>query len=77
MAPGIIPPEPTFTVKEMTKTAKEKHNFGAVIDDLNLDTISGKCIIDSMPGTALADILFQTPMWKRFLTRSGLTSSLL
>jgi len=42
MAPGILPPEPTFTVKEMEKTAKEKHDFGAVIDDLNLDNISGK-----------------------------------
>jgi len=42
MAPGILAPEPTFMVKEMEKTAKEKHNFGAVIDDLNLDDISGK-----------------------------------
>jgi len=42
MAPGVLAPEPTFTVKEMEKTVKEKHNFGAVIDDLNLDNISGK-----------------------------------
>jgi len=42
MAPGILAPEPTFAVKEMDKTAKEKHNFGAVIDDLDLENISGK-----------------------------------
>ena len=42
MAPGILAPEPTFMVKEMEKTAKEKHNFGAVIDDLDLNNISGK-----------------------------------
>jgi len=42
MAPGILAPEPTFKVKEMDKTAKEKHNFGAVIDGLDLNSISGK-----------------------------------
>jgi len=42
MAPGILAPEPTFTVKEMEKTVKEKHSFGAVIDDLDLNGISGK-----------------------------------
>lgn len=42
MAPGILAPEPTFTVKEMAKSTKEKHNFGAVIDDLDLDNISGE-----------------------------------
>ncbi|CAN9101087.1 unnamed protein product [Alternaria alternata] len=40
MAPGRLAPEPTFTVKEMAKSTKEKHNFGAVIDDLDLDNIS-------------------------------------
>lgn len=45
MAPGILAPEPTFTVTPMTKTPKEKHNFGAVIEDLDLENISGKFII--------------------------------
>jgi hypothetical protein len=43
MAPGILAPEPTFTVKEMNKSAKEKLNFGAVIEDLDLGAISGEC----------------------------------
>jgi hypothetical protein len=48
MAPGILAPEPTFTVKEMAKSTKEKHNFGAVIDDLDLDNISGEYNTDPM-----------------------------
>jgi hypothetical protein len=43
MAPDILPSEPTFTINEMQKSAKEKHNFGAVIEDLDLDNISGMC----------------------------------
>ncbi|KAF7566298.1 hypothetical protein PtrM4_146180 [Pyrenophora tritici-repentis] len=40
MAPGILAPEPSFTLNEMDKTAKEKHDFGAVIEDLDLNNIS-------------------------------------
>jgi len=43
MAPGILAPEPSFTLNEMDKTAKEKHDFGAVIEDLDLNSISGVC----------------------------------
>jgi hypothetical protein len=41
MSPGLLAPEPTFEVKEMEKSAKEKHNFGAVIQDIDLDALSG------------------------------------
>ena len=41
MAPGILAPEPSFTLNEMDKTAREKHDFGAVIEDLDLNNISG------------------------------------
>jgi hypothetical protein len=41
MAPGILAPEPFFTVTPLTKTPKEKHNFGAVIEDLDLESIGG------------------------------------
>ncbi|CAE7216914.1 hypothetical protein PTNB73_08087 [Pyrenophora teres f. teres] len=37
MAPGILAPEPSFTINEMDKIAKEKHNFGAIIEDLDLN----------------------------------------
>ena len=43
MAPGILAPEPSFTLNEMDKTAREKHDFGAVIEDLDLNNISGVC----------------------------------
>lgn len=41
MAPGILAPEPSFTLNEMDKSVKEKHDFGAVIEDLDLNNISG------------------------------------
>ena len=41
MAPGVLAPEPTFTVNVMNKSATKKYNFGAVIDDLDLENISG------------------------------------
>jgi hypothetical protein len=42
MAPGVLAPEPTFVVTPMTKTAKEKHNFGAVIEGIDLENICGE-----------------------------------
>jgi hypothetical protein len=42
MAPGILAPEPTFMVTPMTKTQKEKHDFGAVIEGIDLQNISGE-----------------------------------
>jgi hypothetical protein len=44
MSPGILARDPTFTVTPMTKTQKEKHNFGAVIEGVDLENISGKAI---------------------------------
>ena len=41
MAPGILVPEPSFTISPMTKTAKDKHNFGAIIEDIDLENIEG------------------------------------
>lgn len=49
MAPSILVPEPTFTVTPMTKTPKEKHNFGALIKDLDLRSISGKLTVPRLP----------------------------
>ena len=43
MSPGVLASERTFTVKEMKKTVKEKHNFGAIINDLDLNKITGMC----------------------------------
>ncbi|KAH7094253.1 hypothetical protein FB567DRAFT_509815 [Paraphoma chrysanthemicola] len=40
MAPGILAPEPTFTISPMPKTSKEKHNFGAIIENIDLGSIS-------------------------------------
>lgn len=42
MSPGIVSPEPTFTVSPIDKSPKEKHNFGAIVTGLDLDTITGK-----------------------------------
>lgn len=42
MSPGVLSAEPGFTVTPMSKTEKEKPNFGAVIEDLDLESISGK-----------------------------------
>jgi hypothetical protein len=44
MAPGILAPEPTFTVTPMARTQKEKHDFGAVIEGLDLENISGEAL---------------------------------
>ncbi|KAF2026259.1 hypothetical protein EK21DRAFT_115941 [Setomelanomma holmii] len=52
MAPGILAPEPTFTVTQMTKTPKEKHNFGAVIENIDLEKISDSDV------KALADTIW-------------------
>ncbi|EON96408.1 putative alpha-ketoglutarate dependent xanthine dioxygenase protein [Phaeoacremonium minimum UCRPA7] len=40
MSPSTLLPEPSFTLTPMDKTPKEKHNFGAVITDLDLSDIS-------------------------------------
>ena len=42
MSPGVLAAKPTFVVAPMEKTMKEKHNFGAVITDLDLNNISGR-----------------------------------
>lgn len=34
-------PEPTLVITPMKKTGDEKHNFGAVVTNLDLDKISG------------------------------------
>lgn len=34
-------PEPTLVITPMKKTGGEKHNFGAVVTNLDLDNISG------------------------------------
>ena len=57
MAPGILAPEPTFTVKGMEKTVKEKHDFGAMIDDLDLNSISGKHTGAMRMATRLANVV--------------------
>jgi hypothetical protein len=41
MAPGILAPEPTFVVTPMTKTPKDKHNFGAIVNGIDLENIDG------------------------------------
>ncbi|OAA61953.1 alpha-ketoglutarate dependent xanthine dioxygenase [Niveomyces insectorum RCEF 264] len=40
MSPSVLKPEPSFTLTLLDKSPKEKHNFGAVIEGLNLDDIS-------------------------------------
>ncbi|KAM0322273.1 hypothetical protein ACHAQA_009562 [Verticillium albo-atrum] len=40
MSPGRLTTEASFTIEPMAKTAGEKHNFGATISDLDLNTIS-------------------------------------
>ncbi|KAK1993215.1 Clavaminate synthase-like protein [Colletotrichum falcatum] len=40
MSPGVLTAEPTFTVTPVTKTADEKYNFGAIVENVNLDDIS-------------------------------------
>ncbi|KAH7357726.1 hypothetical protein B0T11DRAFT_354227 [Plectosphaerella cucumerina] len=40
MSPGRITSETSFTVEPMTKSAAERHNFGAIISDLDLNTIN-------------------------------------
>ncbi|ERT02401.1 hypothetical protein HMPREF1624_00699 [Sporothrix schenckii ATCC 58251] len=40
MSPSALRPEPGFTVVPMKKTGDDKTNFGAVIDDLDLNDIS-------------------------------------
>ncbi|KAJ4333863.1 hypothetical protein N0V95_009329 [Ascochyta clinopodiicola] len=52
MSPRILATEPTFTIKPMPKTPKEKHNFGAVVDNLDLGTISDSDV------KALADAIW-------------------
>lgn len=43
MSPSAMAPEVTFTVTPMNKSPKEKHNFGAIVTDLDLNDISGEC----------------------------------
>ncbi|GJC86327.1 putative dioxygenase C576.01c [Colletotrichum liriopes] len=40
MSSGVLSVEPSFTVTPVTKSAEEKYNFGAIIEDVDLDTIS-------------------------------------
>ncbi|KAI6086574.1 Clavaminate synthase-like protein [Hypoxylon rubiginosum] len=40
MSPSAMAPEVTFTVTPMNKSPKEKHNFGAIVTDLDLNDIS-------------------------------------
>lgn len=49
MAPGRLALEPTFTVTPMGKEPHEKHNFGAVIEGVDLEDISGR-----IPRTSLS-----------------------
>lgn len=41
MSPGRLASESTFEIKELKKSANEKYNFGAVIEDLDLGNMSG------------------------------------
>ncbi|XP_014556027.1 hypothetical protein COCVIDRAFT_38263 [Bipolaris victoriae FI3] len=40
MSPGRLASESTFEIKELKKSANEKYNFGAVIEDLDLGNMS-------------------------------------
>ncbi|KAK1965410.1 hypothetical protein LY78DRAFT_658298, partial [Colletotrichum sublineola] len=42
MSPGVLAAGTSFTIAPVKKTAEEKHNFGAIIENVNLDDISGK-----------------------------------
>jgi len=41
MSLGVLSPEPTFTLAPVKKTAQEKYNFGAVVEGIDLENISG------------------------------------
>ena len=69
MAPGILAPEPTFVVTPMTKTPKEKHNFGAVITGIDLEDITGKRSLRF--SSRRTDGENQMPMSKHWQMRSG------
>ncbi|OLN95522.1 putative dioxygenase C576.01c-like protein 2 [Colletotrichum chlorophyti] len=40
MSPGVLSAQSNFTVKTVVKTAEEKHIFGAIIENVNLENIS-------------------------------------
>lgn len=42
MSPSKISEAPGFSITEMNKTPKEKHNFGAIVTGIDLDNISGR-----------------------------------
>jgi hypothetical protein len=41
MSPAALTPEPTFQVLPVIKRKEQKFNFGAVVEGLNLNDISG------------------------------------
>jgi xanthine dioxygenase len=43
MSPSANLPEPSFSVTPIAKTPKDKTNFGAVLEGLDLNDISGRC----------------------------------
>ncbi|KAK2025430.1 Clavaminate synthase-like protein [Colletotrichum zoysiae] len=40
MSPGVLTVEPDFTITPVAKTTEEKYNFGAIVENVNLDQIS-------------------------------------
>lgn len=42
MSPSTLAAEASFTITPMTKSPKEKHDFGAIVTDLDLNDITGK-----------------------------------
>jgi hypothetical protein len=42
MAPSRLAQEPTFTVTPMIKSPQDKHDFGAVIEGIDLENINGQ-----------------------------------
>jgi len=41
MSPGKLLSEPSFTVTPLTPEGGKKYNYGAIIDDLDLNDING------------------------------------